>query len=468
MKALTTKDIREIETFLSSTLFFGIPLGATLNDTWFIYFCNGEGHWNWKTRIINTIRMVQYWLYPLRPKRQSITLSCDHILVAWLSGTPRLTGLMQPVIEFLKEDSCLVLCGDSSVVPLIPEGVSCISEDQLWDYSVKEWRAEYRKCEVQWSVQLKMLCQKYEFPGIVFEQLILTLMIASQKIAGCISYLKKARPSVIVTDFDRNNKWSCLVLAARMLRIPTITLVHGGIEKDAKWYSPVLADKIVCWGEMDRQKLLSAGEPAEKIIIGGCPRFSRDTPAVADNNVMKASLNQQKPVVLFGSNIDRQNYELVESFCIAVENMEYLVGAVRLHPSEKLASYGAMIERHPQVIFFENRVATMDESIALADVVVVHGSTVGSEALIKRASVVVFDFDAQPSGLDYDFVNIAGCPHAKTPDELVVVLRRILQDESFRRDLELKAESYVKNICSIYGKESARFTANIIRDVVKK
>ena len=53
-----------------------------------------------------------------------------------------------------------------------------------------------------------------------------------------------------------------------------MTLVHGGIDKEATWFSPVLADKIICWGKLDRNKLIAAGERSEKILIGGCPRFS--------------------------------------------------------------------------------------------------------------------------------------------------------------------------------------------------
>jgi len=460
---LSTKDIREIQELISMTLFFGIPLGSTLNDTLLTHFWNGRGEWNWKTLLLNKIRITQHWLYHCQSKKLSFVLPHDHILAAWLSGTSRINGIMQPIIQSLKGDACVVLYGTSNVIPFIPDGVPFIAEDQLWNYSVKEWRAEYRKCRFQWAVQLKSLCRKYEFPVGAFEHLELLLMIASQNIAGSISYLKKNRPAIVLTDADRSFKWSCLVLAARKLGIPTVTLVHGGIDKEATWFSPVLADKIICWGKLDRNKLIAAGERSEKILIGGCPRFSRDLPVVANNNLMKLSLNREIPVVMYATHIERQNFDLVESFCKAVENLDFLLGIVRLHPSENIVNYRAIIEKHPGVKFFENQAATIDESIALVDVVVVHGTTVGSEALLKRVPVVVFDFDADPSELAIDFVNIAGCPHARTPDALADILRKILLNDSYRQKLQMAAENYVNDFCSTYGEESARLTASFIR-----
>jgi hypothetical protein len=334
-------------------------------------------------------------------------------------------------------------------------------------YAVQDWRTEYRRCRPEWAARLRSLCRQYELPAGAFEQLAFGLMTASQDVTGCIAFLKKSRPAAIVTDCDRNQQWSCLVLAARLLGIPTVTLVHGVMGEDVVGFSPVLADKIVCWGEFDREQLIAAGEPPEKILIGGCPRLTRDLSATAAQGRMKLSLDPQKPVVMYATNPELQRLELTESFCTAVEKLDFISGVVRLHPSEKLATYGTIIQQHPSVRFFESSVATLDESLASADIIVVHESGVGGDALVKRRPAVVLDFEAQPSGPGADLVRHAGCPHVRTADELADILRRMLLDEPFRRQLALTAEQFVGSFCSAYGEESARLIAAIVRQSAK-
>ncbi len=467
MKTLTHEGFREIEKELSTPLFFGVPLGATLNDTLIINFLNCQGNWHWKTRWLNRARMVRYWLYPRRTVTPSQPLPRGCILVAWLNATQRFTDIVLPVLQELKGEPCTVLCGNPDVAPLVPVGVSCIAWDQVWFYSVKDWRSEYRYCRPEWAARLKSLCRQFEFPAGAFEELAFGLMSASQNVMGCIAFLKAARPAAIVIDYDRNYKWSCLVLAAHLLRIATVTLVHGVMHEDARGYSPVLADKIACWGEFGREKLLAAGEPPEKILISGCPRLSRDLSVAAAQGRMKLSLDPQKPVVMFATSPERQRLELAESFCAAVEELDFCSGVVRLHPSEKRATYGALIEQHPRVRFFENHMATLDEALAAADVVVVHSSGVGSDALVKRRPVVVLDFETKPSGHGGDLVKRAGCPHARTPNELADILRRMFFDEPFRSQLTLAAEHFVESFCRAYGGDSARLIADIARQAAR-
>ena len=113
-------------------------------------------------------------------------------------------------------------------------------------------------------------------------------MVASQRVLGCLGFLEAHRPSAILTEYDRNSLWSCLVLAARKLGIPSLTLVHGVIERDAFGFSPVLADHILCWGELDRATLIHAGEASSRVTVAGCPRLSRDLPSPSPEVRQKA------------------------------------------------------------------------------------------------------------------------------------------------------------------------------------
>ena len=88
-------------------------------------------------------------------------------------------------------------------------------------------------------------------------------MLSSQYVAGCEHLLPENPPVAILTDFDRNHLWSVLVMVGRRLGIPTYSLVHGVLNDHAIGFVPVVADKVFCWGEIDRQKFLAAGtDPA--------------------------------------------------------------------------------------------------------------------------------------------------------------------------------------------------------------
>lgn len=458
---------REIERELSSPLFFGLPLGATLNDALAIIFLSGQGSRLGKIRWLNKLRIARHWLYPHRTKNPAHPLPCGSILVAWLDGARRVTDLVLPVVQALKGDPCAVLCGNPSVAPSVPAGMPCIAWEQVQSYAVQDWRAEYRRCRPAWAARLKSLCRKFQLSSGAFEQLLFSLMIASQNVTGCIEFLKASRPAVIVTDFDRNKQWSCLVLAARLLGIPTVTLVHGVMHDDALIFSPVLADTIICWGEFDRKKLLAAGEPPEKVVIGGCPRLSRDLSATTAEGRMKLRLDPQKPVIMFATNFMRQRLDLAEMFCSAVEKLDFVSAVVRLHPAENPADYAAVMQRYPRVRFFENAAATLDESLAAADVVAISGSGMGSDALVKGRRVIVLDFDEQPAGPGGNLIEHAGCPHARTADELSDIVRRVLQDERFGRQLTLAAESFVAGFCSAYAETAAGLIADIVRQAAK-
>jgi hypothetical protein len=288
-------------------------------------------------------------------------------------------------------------------------------------------------------------------------------MVASQRVLGCLEFLEAHRPSVILTEYDRNRLWSCLVLAARKLGIPSLTLVHGVIERDAFGFSPVLADQILCWGELDRAKLVEAGEAPSKVLVAGCPRLSRDLPSPSLEGRRRLGIENDGAVALLATSPESIRFELAEAFCKAIEQLQGVSGIVRLHPSEDLAAYQTMIARHPTVSFVDNGSASVDDALAATDVVVVRASGFGSDALVKRKPVVVLSPDQEPTGHDLDLIELAGCPHAHDADELAAVLGRMVQDPAFRAEHERAAERFVTRFCAAFGDESADITLAAVR-----
>ena len=463
MKTINADVFREFERELSYPLFFGVSLGAALNDTLVIKFLNGHHIWSLKNLFFTKLLIVRHYYFPKSINGSLRNHPKGKFLIALLDATPRVTELVLPVLEELNRGDCVVLCGNDNVVPLVPNDVPCIVWNQVLSYVVKDWRLEYRRCKSEWVCRLKSISRKYQLARGAVAELELSLMISSQQVTGCIALLKQTKPAVVITDYDRNAKWSSLVLAAKLLNIPTVTLVHGVMSEGALGFSPVIADTIVCWGEFHQEILLAAGEPPAKIFIGGCPRLSPDLPAFSSNCFKKFSLNPQKPVIIFATSPELQRLQLTEIFCSAVAKLDFVSGMVRLHPSEKLITYQLIIDRYPVIIFFESNQATLDESLALASVVVCRSSGLGSDALVKGVNVVVLDVETEPSGHGGDLIKSAGCPHARTDKELTEIINKIIFDDTFRQQLAIRRKAYVEHFCGAFGKDSAVMTADFIR-----
>ena len=443
-------------------------MGSTLNDSLVIRFIDGHGDWRPQTRWANRARRLWHQSLPPGPRRIPTNPLDGHILMTWERSTPRYDEMLHPVLERFERGHCVVFYGRPDVKLAAPLGTPTIGWSDAMSYGLGPWRAEYQRCRPEWHGRLSDLCRRFDLPDGSSEGLSLDLLLASQRVAGCLQFLKRNRPSVILTEYDRNYLWSCLVLAARTMQIPTVTLVHGVMERDPIGFTPVLADLILAWGELDRDKLVAAGEPAGKVVIGGCPRLTRDLPVTVAEGRARLGLDPLGPVVMFATSPELRCLPLVEMFCETVESMSSFAGVVRLHPSDRLETYKAITQRHPSVLFTRHSDATLDESLAAADVVVVRGSGVGSDALVKRRPVVVINSEETLSGHDWDLVERAGCPHARTSSELADVLGRLLCDETFRRQRATAAERYVAGFCAAFGEESAIRIADIVEQAAAR
>ena len=454
---------RELEAALSDPPFCGVPMGATLNDFFVTAFVDGLGDWRRRRKWLRRLLYHRHRIAPRIHRRTGASLAPGRVLVTWSIPSHRYDRLLLPVLKRFDAGESAVLYGNDGVAPLVPAGIPHLPYREVMDFDARAWRREYERCRPSWQRTIRDACARYGLPDGAFELLSLELMVASQRVFGCLRFLEAHRPSAILTEYDRNRLWSCLVLAARTLGIPSLTMVHGVIERDAFGFSPVLADHILCWGELDRATLVEAGEAPSTVIVAGCPRLRRDLPDASLGVRRRLGVERDGPVALLATSPERFRFDLAEAFSTAIEQLPGTSGVVRLHPSEDLASYHALIARHPTVSFVDNATASTDEALAACDVVVVRASGFGSDALVKRTPVVVLSPEQQPTGHDLDLIELAGCPHAHDARELAAVLGRLTQDPSFRAERAAAAERFVTQFCAAFGDESAEITAAAVR-----
>ncbi len=404
--------LRDIEETLSEPRFRGVPLGPTLSDLCVIEFYSARGEWGaiagWKDRA----RRVKHYVRPLVARQQATRLDPGRVLVTCSSDNFRERELVLPVVQEFRPDECSLLTKSPELLARLPAGVQGVLPQEAMRYDVRAWRVDYRRCRTDWQRRTRMLCRRHRLPPGAYDRIMLHMMFSSQSVAGFLEWFKMIRPATVLTEYDRHHLWSCLVLVARSLGVPTLTLVHGVLNEHAVGYTPVLANRVLCWGAHQREQFLAAGEHPEKVKIVGCPRLHRELDVTPAQARRKLGLTDDNRVVMLATTPRSQQacLGMAELFCTALAGLTGASGVVRLHPSERVKDYELVARRYPAVRFLDNGAATLDEALAAADLVVVPNSGFGSDALVKRRPVVVIDLPIMPLGHGADLIHRAGCP----------------------------------------------------------
>ena len=181
---------REMEAALSDPLFFGIPLGATLNDCFITAFVDGLGDWRWRTKWLRRLLYHRHRIAPKIHRSTGATFAQGRVLVTWSAPSHRYDRLLLPVLERLGEGECAVLHGHDGVAPLVPAGIPHLPYREVMDFDARAWRREYERCWPSWKRTLRDACARYAFPEGAFELLSLELMVASQRVLGCLGFLE--------------------------------------------------------------------------------------------------------------------------------------------------------------------------------------------------------------------------------------------------------------------------------------
>jgi hypothetical protein len=229
----------------------------------------------------------------------------------------------------------------------------------------------------------------------------------------------------------------------------------------------VLADVVYCWGEVQREQLIAMKAPAEKLVVTGCPRLTRGLTPDPETARRKAGLDPVRPVALLATNPIRMSdrIKIAAGFCRAFAGSGEVSAVIRLHRSESTGDYAEVMRGHPGAVFLENRVWSLDESLAAASVVVIQDSNFGNDALMKGRPVVVFNpLEAELRG-SRELVDGGGCPLASDAAELGSIVGRLLSDKEYRAGIQARGDSFVRRYFAAFGSEAAQ---RIAEDVVRR
>ncbi len=456
----------EIELALVEPGFDGIPLGSTLTDllSALVYRRSGSAgtRRDWRRFISYHSHMLRGIEPPSRFRPETpVGEAGGRVVLALISQRAYHADWVPVFLQELGLRRCRLVAQEVGFN--LPEGTSVLRWKDMPTLSMRTWRRSFRRVAQSWRASLSRLRGAGAIDGAAERSFFHGLLVSSQRIRRCGEFLRRCRPSAVVVEYDRNVRGSCLVLAARALGIPTFTLVHGVINGPFG-YTPVLADCILCWGEFQKRQLMEYGTPAHRVETVG---FERLEPAIrADRGLARSGLGlpDVAAVAVLATNPIRpsERLKLARVFCEALERAAGVSGLVRLHPSEKLETYDAVRKAFPDVRFVANDEFSQDEILAAADVVVVHSSGFGSEAMAKGRCCVVLDAIEAPLGHGRDLIELGGAPRADSAEELAAILEKFRSDPGFRTGLDRCRERFVRRMFAAFGKEAVSNIANVV------
>ena len=454
--------LENLEADLNQHAFRGITLGSALNDYLRINALEGKYEFNFKARILDNLRYIKYYL-KTHKKHSFISLPKKDYLFTCVGAKPSIVKLVVPLVEKLGPENCLVLSVNDEIKKQMPSGSTVVNVHSLGFWGNENWRKEHHRVEKQWKIIIKKYIAKYQLPKGLLIHILDSLLVQSRRVITYENLLAKVKPRAVITEYDRNFMAAPLILTANKMGIKTFTMMHGMVNEYG--YTPILADKVFCWGQQHRDQLLEKDVSTDKIVITGNHRFMQNKFDNLDEIKFKAELDKNKPlVVLASSNITKAHKkQLARNYCLAFNDSPDITAMVRLHPNEKPADFEEEIRDYPGIKFSESKELTTDEIIAITDIFVIHNSGLGNDALMQNKIVVVFD--CLPLELMNGLVihQKATMPLVKRPEELRNIVDRILINKNYKSDLIKKAGNYSNYLCSCTGETAVKNIINVVK-----
>jgi hypothetical protein len=322
-----------------------------------------------------------------------------------------------------------------------------------------EFRRELTACE---DLRAAAIIHGYDCWPVVREALqgiaLLQFPWSARAMDEAAAALEILQPQVAVTYAEAGGWGRALALEARRRRIPLIGLQHGFIyrhwlnylhEPDEMLPTASGADDrgfplpavTLVFDEFAAEHLRSAGRfPPTTVAVTGSPRLdamavesaklSADALAAARRQAGAAEADHLVLIVSKYSQIRSQLPALVA----ALRNCPGAYGVIKTHPAETAEPYEALVEG------IEN-VRVLPASFPLAPLlraarlVITVNSTVAIDGMVLGVPALTVGL---PNNLT-PFVDAGAMAGTRAPNEIDEMLRRVLYDEGFRRELERAA-----------------------------
>ncbi|HUX95588.1 MAG TPA: hypothetical protein VMV47_07630 [Bacteroidales bacterium] len=267
---------------------------------------------------------------------------------------------------------------------------------------------------------------------------------------------------VVVLLQDSVGEERILVMLAKILGIPSIYVTHGIVAYLSKGFPCINADVVFTYGKSCSDLLKEMGEAKSTKEVGNS--YFHTLKNVIVNLKSEALLKKYnielRPVFLFTAEPYGNFYSIEEpsnqnlilqSVCRVAKLLTNAYFIIRLHPST-FAYENIDIKKNIISSFNLNNVLLdpgmrLEEALSICDITITATSTLGIQTIVAGKGIVVFD------PLKYDgakYIKDNAGVVANTEEELLIVLKRIITDNKYRKDIYNMGQEYIKRKISYY------------------
>ncbi len=341
-------------------------------------------------------------------------------------------------------------------------------------FSFQQWREHLTRLWPLFISRIESADRRFGLGKAVCYQLLSALAWAVADFLAAERLLDRVCPSVVIVEHDRHPSESIFCQVARNRGIPTVTLVHGVQSSKDEWekvkWVPLVADRVVVWGELMRDYFLSHGVQQDRISIGGYPK----TKPLSRENYRRAETLLRDPDCLSGGNTVPVVLLLSSNLTMSKKAAElfFAVGArlsgvrlmVRPHPDEPLDWYAEHLPAGLASV--QNpKMWSLADSLASASIVVGSGSTACLDALLLSLPLVLIPDDSdsyEDMPLLLAAASSGAAQTAATAEELRCVLDKLLGSKTAVGQ-SAGSNSFATACAAHLGDDAAEATAAILR-----
>lgn len=269
----------------------------------------------------------------------------------------------------------------------------------------------------------------------------------------------RARPKFVLADFDRSKYNSCQILTANALGIPTFSFIHGSTEPPLN-YIPVLAKRLLCWGNIQFKQFSELPIPKRRYVISG-NHWLKPPPK---SRYIRKGVSGVVRVALATTKSKKYGQFFFSLFAEATRDTT-VESIVKLHPLETREQYLGLLNENKHVSIVEFGEKKNSDFFLEIDLLIVHSSVVITEGISFGVPVLVINPDVNyPIGIGKHLVNLKGYPQIKNMEHLRRYLLEVQRDASILDNLYAMNLDFMYEYCAYYGQESLQKTLAFLNE----
>lgn len=290
------------------------------------------------------------------------------------------------------------------------------------------------------------------------------LPILVNQTALCHTICEQLRPQIlIIATMPRSYKLGNMAIVCKKCKIPVIEIQHGIFNSSIEHYlPPLLVDKIACGGSYWKERYVERGAPINDVIVTGWPKYDRYS--AMTRKVLEISKDKIKKILFLTQEIYlKHNIEIIKTISESINKDDYVL-YIKPHPNEKRSFYSSYC-KDEKVILLDPADDIFDY-IRYSDIVLIHNSTAGLEAVLCGKPILCLNLDKIHSPIIDNYVNAGVAKEITNLNQLIIWIKEFSKENI--ADLQEKQANFILEQAYLQDGNASRRVLDLVLKVLRR